>query len=71
MATTLNAADALKPCPFCGSPAIEDNTVTEIQIRCAGSFCGARIKRKHAPRSDDPGREQVTKAWNRRDNDAF
>lgn len=55
----------LEPCPFCESPAVLENYVLEAVARCTASFCGASIKRKHAPR-EDTGIDQARQAWNRR-----
>jgi hypothetical protein len=65
MNAPLNDVD-LKPCPFCDNAPRTENTVTEFVIRCAASWCGASIKRKHVPHDDYPAMERAARAWNTR-----
>ena len=58
--------DILMVCPFCGNEnVLLDNTVTEAQVRCGNTFCGAAIKHRHDSRGDLPILRRVVKAWNR------
>lgn len=54
----------LAPCPFCGSPAEGENTVTEYSCRCTG--CNVSLRRRHHPHEDGPAEAEAISAWNRR-----
>lgn len=53
----------LKPCPFCGSKAAQQNYVVEAVVHCTSCF--AVIRRTHAP-TVDTGIAASAEAWNAR-----
>lgn len=55
--------EELKPCPFCGSKAAQQNYVVEAVVHCTSCF--VVIRRTHAP-TVDTGIAASAEAWNAR-----